>query len=338
MNDYRGELCDLELWNEKRATAAPLIDVPPPSALSSLREEQKDLALLLWIPDPWDDPAAPPMVQLGLDGVEAGIIQLSAAIPCAGAINGGGLDIANGVDQAVIPEKRRAWILSQLFKLLQQLVIELRTPEQIEPERLRSIQDYLAEVLGRLHRAVSSDHAELNQYERNLYDLLLPLPLIETDGGIRVSLRDLLSSDSMATSERLLSMNQGESKSSRATGDDLSSQTPEARLIEALLRELQWDENRKIKMVGNIGFHTFGFRDQNPSVIASVDEDRIWLHTRNDLVREILQMPKPDPVLTAIIASAVYSSLNRHFRDITSQDERKFVHELAKAVLANPSR
>jgi hypothetical protein len=190
-------------WQRARMGAAPRLPEPPGHALLVEPVSGCGLEGRLWI-DPGNLHEA--RVAFGSEGKVVTEAVVSELLACSGAIEGSGLQVAEGWDQVEVDPRRRELLLRTVVGMYDaladrhraELTAEVDVPDPSLRERLRNLvvrsdrSDELARVLrlalARMHAEVRQGRVWSGERHIELYRKLRELPLLDLANGRRISL------------------------------------------------------------------------------------------------------------------------------------------------------
>ncbi len=319
-------------WRLENAPA--LAEQPPERPLVSRHARgRQGLRAHLWLPA---EPDARLLCAFGFAGRQLELDSLSDLFPCAGVVTGQGLVAASG---RVTPNQREG-LERSAFGLYKQLAKDLTRPSrgrELRGDRARAARRLLDRariaLLGRFEEA----DCGLDDDQFELLHQLEGMQLSEREQRAQPDQPDQPDQPETVTGPGLETAGVGVAESAIAKPEIVEPETREARLLYALHVELSCARELHADLLDEKNLDRIVLDDLAPDVIARCFDHGVVVNRRHRLVRQLLEAPGTDRVLTTFLASAVYSAMNYFWQEIEDDHEREFHRELVGTLLERDS-
>jgi hypothetical protein len=359
VTDWDDEWAEEREGVARRAGARPL-PAPDPGELLAWVDIQKcGLDGMLYLPR---IPVAPLLVSFGSGGLEAGAMEISDGLPCAGTVSGPELSIGRLWDSVDLTGAQRAYLESRAARLYRNLAGKYaKARPGPDGDRIRQV---LVDTLLSARKALPKVRGSASREAlKQVCDDLAKLPLFELGSGEALTLPEVLRRKPVEL-ERLglwepkppadlreapvakppapvvaqpgpevedLPTPPAQPRPAPAPPPPAPPPSPEDRLVAALRRLLRPVDGPGVDLKGDLRIDRIVF-DRGAGTVASCTGERLVLHGGHPLVRKALAAA--DPVLDAFLASAVFTVVNHEYEDVSDDQEDAYQDALIAAIEA----
>lgn len=345
-------------FEARREDATPL-PTPPADAIAIDPIDSRGLTGALWLTS-----VPEPTVALGLEGHTLSQWPGSRMFPCAGAITGEGVTLAEDYTGCALSRSREDYLKSRAARLYVRLAASIRDacPPVDDPRSF-----LLRELLLRLHEIARSGRKWPSHDMRRLYRDLQNAPLLPLANGRAVSLRAAMTSRP-AELEELLDAGDATREDPVDDGGKPAPPTepvltpmpspvvleppkleplaptptiappppppphPHEVLRDAIRAELRLLHRRDMTLVTEPHLDRIGVDELDGRRVATRAGPRIIVDALHPIVSRAL-VPGADALLVSVIASAALTALNFAFEDVSDADEARLLRLHAEHLL-----
>jgi hypothetical protein len=302
----------------------------------------------LWLPRDYSPLGTDPRPELEFvrEGRRIAHAPLLELCPCAGIVSGAGL-VTQGTE-VVLDKRQRNSLLRQVLILYVDLAHALgnrRLPGKDQERALAYLafvdhqfeleSEQLAEVF-----AAGKHGAEL----RSLVSKLVP-PTLRDTMRRRVSASEPVASEQSITFEAEVTPTPEPTPAVVATTPEPAPRpnlSPSERLLVAISEQLRWARARHGNLLDELRLAHLELQAGDGSLLVQILPAGIVLDANHRLIRRLLGQDPHDRFDLAFAVAAVYTQMNHFAEQITDDDEREFVAQLAEtlalSVQADPPR
>lgn len=342
---------EAELERLRWLAAAPLVERPNIEDVALAYRKATvggGLECELWLPRDYSplgtDPA--PQVEFVREDRRIARASLLELCPCAGIVSGAGL-VTRG-PEVVLDKRQRVSLLRQLLILYVDLAHALdkrRLPGKDHERALAYLawvdhqfeleSEELAEVFG-----VGKHGAEL----RSLVTKLVPPTLRDTmrrrgGGGERAAALDRpptpapeVAPTPIASPTRVATSEPVAAPAPRPPAEPRPDLSPSERLLVAISEQLRWARARHGNLLDELRLAHLEIQTGDGKMIVRIQPAGIVLDANHSLIHRLLGQDPHDRFDLAIAVAAVYTQMNHVAEQITDDDEREFVAQLAETL------
>lgn len=251
--------------------------------------------------------------------------QVSEVLPSAGIIRGEGLVVASGELQ--LGQRMRSGVERQLMILYTELANRLADDQVSSTDRPRAL-EYLSWAAARLDSLDS--HGKHALALRRALDRVVP-------PSLRVLVPDAVP-EAEAPEPPAPELEQPEpppqpvrSASEAPRHWHTRPASPEQRLLAAVYEQLHWARDRH-RQLDELLLNRLELRSGLGSELARPELGVLALNREHPIVARLLAQQPHDPIDLAFLLAGLYSRINYDAEEISDDDERSFVAQLAEAL------
>jgi hypothetical protein len=332
------DVWEAELASLRELAAAPEVESPDVDADAlAYRKAQAagGLEVELWIPraiSPLDDPGGQLKLVFARSGRQVGEGSITPALPCRGIVRGEGLSSLGGAVE--LDDRQSSGLERQALILYGELADKLASDRLRGPDHERAL-EYLAWAANLAHDHLYYSHGKhTSTLQGQLDRLVAPSLRNAVQRRIWPESEPGPQPDARPEPGPLAAATQAPTPISEAEPPAAPvGASPERRLLAAIYAELHWARARH-ELLDSILLDRMRLAAWDPSAIASIEDHTLLLLNRaHPIVARLLAPDGPhDPIDLHFLVAAVYSRLNFEAEEISDDDEREFVAQLAETL------
>ncbi|KIG16935.1 hypothetical protein DB30_03919 [Enhygromyxa salina] len=335
-DDWAAELASMkELANAPKLEAPELDDI---ALVERKAQVAGGLDCQLWIPRdfaPLAPDAEPPQLVFARNGRELQRMALVHALPCAGVVNGDGLDSSPGEVQ--LDGRQSISLARQIVIMYVELAKQLETKRLSAKDRERAL-EYLSWASVCFERGQTDGLGGLGKHVDSLRELLRT----QVPPTLRNAARQEPATVAAPPPKPAPTPAPTPASETTAPAADpappptTEPHTPSERLLAALYEQLQWARARHGDVLDQLRLAHLELLDTGDDAIAKIRMSGIAVNTQHPLVARLLAPTRAldpiDPIELAFVVAAIYTLMNHFAQEITDDDERVFVAQLAETL------